>query len=202
MLSSLSKQGSAEVLTTIIMQLKRTGMENTTLMKRPWESKYCWRLKDCQFFAAYWLIVSEERTVSSSRKKRMAWVVWWLRVITVTVVRRMWNSTSPTSQPSLQSIWSETTSQWKNINCSKSQVYLITRYHSARKSKLEISSFHRGKTCLTYPMTPSPKVSSSKSPCQHLSYTKYLSGRSINLLQLWALKVPSKFPVPRTVPYN
>lgn len=103
------------------MQLKRTGMEKTTLMNRPWESKYCWRLKDCQFFAAYWLMVSEERTVSSNRKNRTAWVVWWFRVITVNVVRKMWNTTRPISHPSLQSICIE-----KNIIKNANGVILIS----------------------------------------------------------------------------
>lgn len=57
---------------TIIIQLKRTGIENTTLMKRPWESKYCCRLNDCQCSAAYSLMNSEDRTVRRSKTKRTA----------------------------------------------------------------------------------------------------------------------------------
>lgn len=47
---------------------------------------------------------SDDRTESRRRKKRTACVVWWLRVITVKMVRNMWKVMRPSSHPSLQSI--------------------------------------------------------------------------------------------------
>lgn len=53
------------ILTTINMQFIKIGTENTTEMKRPLLSKYCWRENIFQFEEATSFIFSEKYTKST-----------------------------------------------------------------------------------------------------------------------------------------
>lgn len=61
---------SIESLTTIIIQFRRMGIENTVDMNNPLLSKYCSLENDFQYLAPNSLIVSEKNTSNTERKTR------------------------------------------------------------------------------------------------------------------------------------
>jgi len=91
-------------LTTISIQLKRRGSENTIEMNIPSWSKY-WCLENrVQFSAANLFRDSDMKTRMSMTRNRNAWVVAHLLVTMFSVVITMWKDISPIIQGSVHSI--------------------------------------------------------------------------------------------------